>query len=265
MMCSIVYCYRAAQESSQAGCSESNRQLAPKRNVEAAASAVEDVSDEEEIAKMCADLHVHGGDTQVCCYATCHVLLAQTSTKTCECTAIQPKGCTILCVTASHTLVSLHPICIPGLLMGQLIALIQKAADLVAHIYPPQQYMHTMCCHAELVLLVQQVLQVIFAICSYQVLIQRLNPISVRFGVHACRLAIDCLYSAQLWCNLQGYAFAHADSLQQQGGKGNKPKRSECCFNCGETGHGSRSCPFPKKEVSPHLPVCCICYAFTCY
>ncbi|KAL0020839.1 hypothetical protein WJX79_007770 [Trebouxia sp. C0005] len=41
---------------------------------------------------------------------------------------------------------------------------------------------------------------------------------------------------------------AHDNSPQSQGGRSSKPKRSELCFNCGETGHWSRSCPLPQKK-----------------
>ncbi len=89
LMCNVVYCYRAAQERTQAVWTESNRLVVPNSNVKPAASVVEDVSDEEEIAELFADLHFQGGKTQVCYYATCDLrilgLLAQASTKTCAC------------------------------------------------------------------------------------------------------------------------------------------------------------------------------------
>lgn len=179
MTCNVVYCYRAAQESTEAGWTESNRLVMPEGIIEPAASAEEDYSGEqeddsgegeddsgeEEVTEMPANLSYCWGETQVCCYGFCNLhifgcLHRCPPEHVHACTACQPQGCTILCLTASHTLLSLHPICIPGLLMGRLMMLMQKAANFVAHMYQPQQYMHNMCCHAELVLLVQEVRQV---------------------------------------------------------------------------------------------------------
>lgn len=67
------------------------------------------------------------------------------------------------------------------------------------------------------------------------------------------------------WWNLQADDTAHANSLQQQGGKGNKSKRSEVLFQLRKDWTLVQEQHLSQEGGQPTVAYCCICYAFTCY